>query len=49
MADADDRPQGPRTFLLYSWSSPEHEDWVLRLATDLVDLDLDVVLDKWDL
>lgn len=49
MADADDRPQGPRTFLSYSWSSPEHEDWVLRLATDLVDLDVDVVLDKWDL
>ena len=29
MADADDRPQGPRTFLLYCWSCPEHEDWVL--------------------
>ena len=49
MSDADDRPQGPRTFLSYSWSSPEHEDWVLRLANDLVDLDVDVVLDKWDL
>ncbi|OZC01460.1 SEFIR domain-containing protein [Rubricoccus marinus] len=49
MSDADDRPQGPRTFLSYSWSSPEHEDWVLRLAGDLVDLDVDVVLDKWDL
>ena len=49
MPETDDRPQGPRTFLSYSWSSPEHEDWVLRLADDLVDLDVDVILDKWDL
>ena len=48
MTDSDERPEGPRTFISYSWSTPEHEDWVLRLARDLVELDVDVVLDKWD-
>ena len=40
---------GPRTFVSYSWSSPEHEAWVLQLASDLRELGVDVVLDKWDL
>lgn len=38
-----------KVFISYSWSSPEHEDWVLRLATDLRESGVDAVLDKWDL
>lgn len=41
-------PTGPRTFVSYSWSSPEHEEWVLGLASDLRELGVDVVLDKWE-
>jgi TIR domain len=33
----------------YSWSNPEHEAWVLRLATELRESGGDVILDKWDL
>ena len=38
-----------KAFISYSWSSPEHEDWVLRLATDLRESGVDAILDKWDL
>lgn len=38
-----------KVFISYSWSSPEHEDWVLRLATDLRESGVDAILDKWDL
>lgn len=41
--------QAPRAFISYSWSSPEHEEWVLGIARDLVDSGVDIVLDKWDL
>jgi hypothetical protein len=39
----------PRLYLSYSWSSPEHEAWVLRLATELVEAGIEVILDKWEL
>ncbi len=39
----------PKAFISYSWSSPEHEEWVLHFATDLRGSGVDVVLDKWDL
>src|SRR5206468_6744780 len=43
-------PKGnPKLFMSYSWSSPEHEQWVLNLATELRESGVDVVLDKWDL
>ncbi len=41
--------ESPRVFVSYSWSSPEHEKWVLDLATELRENGVDVVLDKWDL
>ncbi|MFD1882192.1 TIR domain-containing protein [Paracoccus pacificus] len=41
--------KAPRAFISYSWSSPEHEEWVLGLACDLVESGVDIVLDKWDL
>ncbi|WP_396428628.1 SEFIR domain-containing protein [Limnohabitans sp.] len=39
----------PKLFVSYSWSSPEHEQWVIDLATELVNSGVDVVLDKWNL
>lgn len=38
-----------KVFISYSWSTPEHEEWVLSLATDLVESGIDATLDKWDL
>jgi hypothetical protein len=39
----------PRLFISYSWSTPEHEQWVLDLATELMHSGVDVILDKWAL
>jgi hypothetical protein len=39
----------PKVFISYSWSSPEHEQWVIDLATRLMQDGVEVVLDKWDL
>lgn len=39
----------PRLFISYSWSTPEHEQWVIDLATELGNSGVDVILDKWDL
>jgi len=39
----------PRLFISYSWSTSEHEQWVIDLAIELVNSGVDVVLDKWDL
>jgi|TARA_R100000005_G_scaffold96611_1_gene85120 hypothetical protein len=39
----------PNLFISYSWSNPDHEEWVLDLATELRDSGINVILDKWDL
>lgn len=39
----------PKVFISYSWSSPEHEQFVLDLATQLRESGIDAILDKWDL
>lgn len=39
----------PKLFISYSWTNPEHEQWVVDLATELVNSGVDVVLDKWAL
>lgn len=39
----------PRLFISYSWSTPGHEQWVVDLATELVQSGVDVILDKWAL
>jgi hypothetical protein len=39
----------PKLFISYSWSSPDHEQWVVNLATELRESGVDVILDKWDL
>lgn len=43
-------PTAPiRAFISYSWSSTDHEEWVLGLANRLVTDGIDVILDKWEL
>jgi hypothetical protein len=39
----------PKVFITYSWTSPEHQEWVLDLAQRLVHNGVEVTLDKWDL
>lgn len=39
----------PKLFISYSWSNPQHEQWVIELATSLRESGVDVILDKWDL
>lgn len=39
----------PKLFISYSWSTPDHEAWVLNLATELRESNVDAILDKWDL
>ncbi|UVO30175.1 TIR domain-containing protein [Bradyrhizobium arachidis] len=39
----------PVAFISYCWSSPKHEQWVMELATELVNNGIEVRLDKWDL
>lgn len=41
--------ENPKLFISYSWSTPEHEQWVLNLAVGLREEGVDVILDKWDL
>lgn len=39
----------PKVFISYSWTSPQHEQWVLDLAERLSGDGIVAVLDKWDL
>lgn len=39
----------PKLFISYSWSSHDHEQLVLQIATELTESGVDVILDKWDL
>jgi len=39
----------PKLFISYCWSSSEHEQWVLNLATELRESGVNVIFDKWDL
>ena len=39
----------PKIFISYSWTTPNHEEWVLNLAERLVSDGIEVVFDKWDL
>ncbi len=43
------RTDNPKVFISYSWSSPQHEEFVLNLATKLMADGVDVRLDKLDL
>ncbi len=39
----------PKIFISYSWTTPQHEQWVLDLADRLSGDGIVVTLDKWDL
>jgi hypothetical protein len=39
----------PKLFISYSWSNNEHQQWVIDLATQLMESGVDVILDKWEL
>ena len=39
----------PCVFISYSWTTPTHETWVLKLAERLMEDGIEVRLDKWDL
>lgn len=39
----------PKVFISYSWSSEAHKAWVLKLATDLRNQGVDILLDRWAL
>jgi hypothetical protein len=39
----------PKAFISYSWTTPEHEQWVIDLADQLGDSGVHVLLDKFDL
>lgn len=41
--------KNPKAFISYCWSSPQHEQWVINLATELRQAGVDIILDKWDL
>lgn len=41
--------QAPKVFISYSWTTPEHEDRVLQIATELRRSGVDAILDKWEL
>ena len=39
----------PKLFVSYSWTDPDHVQWVIELSTCLREQGVDVILDKWDL
>lgn len=39
----------PKIFISYSWTTPQHEDWVINFAERLVSDGVEVVIDKWNL
>jgi hypothetical protein len=41
--------ENPKIFISYSWTTPNHEDWVINLAERLMSGGVDVVIDKWNL
>lgn len=41
--------ENPKLFISYSWTTAPHEEWVIKLAEDLVASGVDVILDKWHL
>lgn len=41
--------ENPKIFISYSWTTPQHEQWVLELSERLSGNGIIVILDKWDL
>ncbi|MHA7097714.1 toll/interleukin-1 receptor domain-containing protein [Priestia megaterium] len=50
MKDIEMQYKIPTVFISYSWSSSDHKEWVLRLASRLVEQSgIEVILDVWHL
>ena len=47
--DAPATQTAPKVFISYSWTSEDHKEWVLNLATRLRSDGVDVILDRWHL
>lgn len=47
MLELGDAEARPTCFISYARGLPEHERWVLQLAKDLRNADVDVLLDRW--
>ncbi len=45
--DCGDSDKRPSCFISYAWGEPSHERWVLQLAKDLRNADVDVIFDRW--
>ncbi len=43
------KTDSPKIFISYSWTSPQHEQWVLDFAERLSNDGIYIRLDKWDL
>ncbi len=43
------KADSPKVFISYSWSSSQHEAFVMELAEKLMADGVQVILDKWDL
>jgi GTPase SAR1 family protein len=43
-----DQTTKPKCFISYAWGVSENERWVLQLAKDLRNADIEVLLDRWD-
>jgi len=46
---SEQQSESPKAFISYSWTSPDHEAWVIALATELEESGVHVILDRWDL
>jgi hypothetical protein len=42
-------PKTPKVYISYSWSSEDHQKWIIKLAEDLMTNGVEVKLDVWDL
>src|SRR6185312_13205869 len=38
---------GPKLFISYSWSTPDHQAWVISFAEELASQGIHVIFDKW--
>lgn len=45
---SEEQTRIPTAFISYSWDSPGHKYWVLKLAEQLRQMGIDVTLDQWD-
>ena len=47
LSDFNNEGDRPTCFISYAWGTDEHERWVIRLAKDLQNAGMDVLLDRW--